>query len=361
MGSFGPFLYVYFSELGLSGQQIGWLASLYPLMTLFLATAVSSVADRKRWRVRIAQSALIGVSVIVFFLQYPTSFSGIAGLMLLMAIFSSPVMSIADSLIARMAQRHHLNYGSMRLWGSLGYATSALVFGALWQRLGFKPMFLVGALLHLPLIWLTGQLEEGPHLEKQERGSFTVLFRDSGLILLLIATILAGISNSLAMTFEGIYVRSLGGGNFLIGMMIAFAAYSELPTMFLGYRIAQRLRGPNSVILAYGLAASAYLGYVLVADPVLMPFFSILKGLGFGLFFPNTVRMITDRTPEAWASSAQSLMTVGLFGIAPLIAGPLGGLILDAMNPAAVFWLGILTLGLAAFVLWLAMLRGKLN
>ncbi len=360
-GAYGPFLFVYFSELGLSGQQVGWLASLFPLMTLLLATPVSSLADRKHQRVRIAQGAMFGMSIILYLLHYPTTFAGIAGLMLLMAIISSPVMSLTDSLIARMAHRNHLNYGGMRLWGSVGFATSALIFGALWQRLGFEPMFLVGSLLFLLVIWITGRLDETSGMGVQKQGAFSELFRDSGLVLLLIATILASIANSLSLTFEGIFVRSLGGGNFLIGLMVASAAYSELPTMFFGDQIAQRIRGPNAVILAYGLAASAYIGYILVANPAILPIFSILKGLGFGLFFPTTVRIITERTPDEWASTAQSLMAVGMFGVAPLVAGPIGGFIHDAISPGAVFGLGILALGLAAVVLWFATFRGNLK
>ena len=360
-GSYNPFIYVYFSELGLSGEQIGWLSSLFPLMMLLLATPISSLADRKRWRVPMARVALAGLGVVLFLLRLPATFSGIAGLVLFMAIFSSPIMSVTDSLIARMAQRYHFYYGSMRLWGSIGFATSALAFGALWQRLGFKPMFIVGSLLYIPLIWIAGRLEEGPVNLERERKPVSALFRDTGLVLLLIATFLAGISNSLSMTFGGIYARYLGGGNLLIGMMIAFAAYSETLTMFYSEPIAKRLRGPNTVILSYGLMALAFLGYIFVPNPNALPYFSILKGLGYGLWFTITVRMITERTPEEWAATAQSLLAVGMFGLAPMVAGPLGGLIHDMISPAAVFGLGVLALGLAAVVLWLASALGKLD
>ena len=360
-GSYNPFLYVYYADLGLSGEQIGWLASLKPLVMLLLATSIASLADRKNQRVHTVQIALAGMALIIFLLGRSSTFATIAGLMLLMAIFSSPVMSVSDSLIARMAQRYNLNYGGMRLWGSMGYATSALAFGALWQYLGFKPMFLVASLLFLPLIWIAGRLEEVPVNRKEERKPISDLFHDSGLVLLLIATFLAGISNSLSMTFGGIYARSLGGGNFLIGMMIAFAAYFELPTMFYSDRIAQRLRGPNSVILSYGLMAVAFLGYTLTTNPNALPFFSILKGIGYGLWFPITVRILTKRTPEEWASTAQSLLAIGILGLAPLVAGPLDGLIHDVISPAAVFGLVVLSLVLAAVVLWWASIRGKLD
>jgi PPP family 3-phenylpropionic acid transporter len=360
-GAFGPFLYVYYAELGLTGQQVGILAIFFPLMTVFFATPLSSLADQKRWRIRMVQSAIVLVAVIFFFMQFPTTFWGIVMLMVPMAFFFSPVMSLADSLIARMALRNKLNYGSMRMWGSFGFASAALVFGMIWGRVGFKPMFAVSSLLLLPLVWILGQIEEGPSRPAKERVPMKALFRDNGFFLLLIGAFLAGIANSLSMTFEGIYVRSFGGTNFLIGLMSALAATSELPTMYYGQRIGNKLKGANAIILAYLLSCSAYLGFLLIPNPNVMPVFSLLKGLGFGLFFTNTVRLITERTPNEWASTAQSLMTVGMFGLAPLIAGPVGGAIHDHISPAAVFGLGALALILAALLLGIGVIWGKFS
>ena len=361
VGSYLPFINVYFAELGLSGKQIGLISSLGPIMSLLLSTTVASFADRNRRRVRITQGSLVGITIVVFLLRMPTSFANIALLMLFMAIFASPTMAISEGLIARMAQRHHLNYGAMRLWGSLGYAFSALVFGAFWQAFGFKAMFLVGGSLYLPLIWLTGQLEEGPIIPPQERKPFTHLLRDRGLLLLLVATFLAGVSNSVAMTFSGIYAHSLGAGNFLIGAMIAVGALAELPMMFLSDRLSHRIRRTNTVLLAYALMAASYLGYVLTKNPNLLPVLSILKGFGYALWITVTIRMVTERTPEEWASTAQSLLTLCMYGLSQLVAGPLGGWINDAISPAAVFGFGVIALALAALVLWLASRRVDLG
>ena len=357
-GAFSPFLYVYYAELGLTGQQVGILAIFFPMMTVLFATPLSSLADRKRWRIRMIQLAILLVAVIFFFLQFPTTFWGIVLLTVPMAFCYSPVMSIADSLIARMALRNKLNYGSMRMWGSVGFASAALVFGIIWARVGFKPMFAVSSLILLPLIWILGQFQEGSSRPEQERAPMKDLFRDTGFFLLLVGAFLAGIANSLSMTFEGMYVSSLGGTSFLIGLMSALSATSELPTMFFGQRIGVKLKGANAIILAYLLSCCAYLGFVFIPIPNVIPVFSILKGLGFGLFFTNTIRLITERTPDEWASTAQSLMTVGMFGLAPLIAGPLGGALHDQINPAAVFGLGAIALMLAALLLGIGVIRG---
>jgi PPP family 3-phenylpropionic acid transporter len=351
-GAYMPYLFVYLNELGLSGKQVGWLSILSPVMMLLLSTAVASLADRQHRRRRYAQIAMTGTALSIFLLRFPTSFQGIALLMLAYAAFSSPLMALSDGLIARMAHRHNLNYGGMRLWGSLGYAVSAVAFGAVWERLGYTPMFLTAALFYVPLIFIAGRLEEGPVSSPEKRAPFRLIFQNRGTILLLLASFLAGISNSLFMTFGGIYARSLGGGELLIGLMIAFGALAELPTMFYSTRVADRLGKTNTAILSYGLMAAAFLGYILIRQADLIPLFSILKGLGYGLWFTVTVRLLIERTPEEWAASAQSLLTICWFGLSPLVAGPLGGWIHDAVSPAAVFGLGIAALGLGALVLW---------
>lgn len=358
---FVPFLNVYYIELGVTGSQIGLLAALSPLMTLMFATPLSALADRRRWRVRILQGSLAGVSLVIFLLRFPRTFMTIAPLNMLFAVFLSPILSIADSLIARMANRRALNYGSMRLWGSVGFATSAIIFGALWQHFGFAPMFVVGSLAFIPMIWVAGLQEEGPVTEQRSRPPISALGRDLGLVVILVATFLVGISTSLAFAFEGIYMRYLGGGQLLIGAFISASAFSEILTMRYGTRIAERLRGPRALLLAYGLMGIAFLGYVLVRTPWMLLLLAGFKGLGFGLFFTNTVHTINQRAPVEWASTAQSLMTVGMFGLAPLIAGPLGGVIHDTVGPPAIFVVGCIAVGLAAFVLIFANRRGVLD
>lgn len=356
-GAYGPFMYVYFASLGITGQQIGWLSILSPLMMLLLATPIASQADRRRWRVRILQVALAAQGLIWFLLGQTQTFAWISAGMLALAVATSPVMALAESLVSRMAQRQGVHFGGLRLWGSFGYAVSALGFGALWGWTGYAPMFVVGPLFLLPLLWLANQLEEPPSSGLQERRPALDLLRAPGLFVLLLATFMAAISNSLAMTFSGIYARALGGGDLLIGMMTAVSATAEILTMFLSGRILQRLHATQALLLAFGLMAVGYLGWVFVPDAAAVLAFSIIKGLGYGLWIPVTVRMMVERTPAAQAATAQSLLTTSMFGLAPLVAGPVGGWMHDTIGAGAVFGLGVVTLGLAAVIVCLPVLR----
>lgn len=360
-GSFAPFINVYYFHLGLNGQQIGLLATLFPLTTLLVAMPLANVADRRRWRIPILRIAIAGSALTFFLLGIPRTFPALAGLVVLLSIFFTPILPIGDSVVARMAARNGLDYGSMRLWGSFGFASLAVICGALWQRMGFAPMFVVTSLLFIPVIWYAGWLEEGPVVTNDSQQSPTVIVRDAGLVTILVASFLVGLAVGVGFIFEGIYMEHLGGSQALVGMMFGVAAFSELPTMHYSGLVAHYLRGPKTLLLAYGLMGGAYLGYTLVRSPGVLLLLAAVKGLGYGLFFVSTVRLVDARAPEAWSSTAQALLSAGIFGLAPLIAGPLAGAVYDSLGMAAVFLVGATAVGVAAVVLSVATARGMLE
>ena len=353
-------MYVYFEELGLTGQQIGWLATLAPVMML-VSFPVAWFADKNRLKVRFLQISVIGLCVIVFLLGYAKEFKAIFLLVLLMAVINSPIMPLAESMIARAAQRDHLNYGSMRLWGSYGYALSALIFGLMWDEYGFGPMFTVASIILIPVIWISGKLEEGPRGETQENGSILKIFSKPGLAFLIVATFFSGIANSIGMTFAGMYAHSLGGDNSLIGVMIATGAMVEFPIMYYSEQIARKLTSANTLLISYGLMAMSYVCFIFFPSPGLLPLFSVFKGLGFALWITNTIRLFTEHAPPQWSATGQSALTFSMMGLAPLVAGPVGGWFYDSVHPSAVFWFAILALLLASAVVWLASFKKYLE
>ena len=361
VGSYMPFLFVHLSDQGLSGKQIGLLATLAPVMTVVLSPLVASIADRKRIRVRVSQVGLVCVAVTLFMFRYPTQFGGLAALMVSMAVFSAPFSSVGEGLIARMAQRNAFNYGAMRLWGSVGFAVTSLAFGFVWDALGFKIMFLISAVLFVTPIVVVGFVEEGPVIAAQERRPARQLLLDRALLLLLVGVVLSSIANSLSATFSSIYVRSLGGGNLLVGAMWAISAMAELPTMFYSSRISDKIGETATLVIAYAVMGLSFLGYALVRDPALLLLLCATKGLGYGLWLTTTVRAVTRRTAEEWASTAQSLLTICLMGLAPLVAGPVGGWVHDAVSPAAVFDVSAASLAAACVVVAFAGRRRTLG
>lgn len=355
VGTYIPFINLRFAQLGLTGGQIGVISALLPLMTLTVAPALAALGDRRGIRTRILALTIAGMALALLLLNFPRAFPTIVPLMLLLALTRSSVGPLGDSLVARMAARHRLDFGAMRLWGSLGFAVVAILVGAIWQRVGYNLMFPITAALLVPVVLTATLLEEGPVVERAARRPFREVGRDRGLIVILAATFLMGAALGMDGAFQGIYVQHLGGGGFLVGALFGISAFSELPTMRYATALARRIGAPATLLLAYGLFAINYAGFALVRDPLLLLPLTIMKGFGFGLYFASTVRIVDERTPPEWASTVQAVMNAGAGGLAPLVASLLSGAIYDTLGPASIYTtctalviLAMLTLSIAA-------------
>ncbi len=332
-----PYLNVHYSRLGLSGFQIGLLGALAPLMRLTAAPSISALADRRSWKKRILTLSLLAAGVFVFFLRGAQTFALILPVVLLIALAQSIVTPIADGLVARMATRYCVDYGKLRLWGSLGFALTALMTGALWQRLGFDAMFIAGASVFVPVALAAQGLEETSVNQQEKRPPLTFLLRDRGLIALMIANFLIGAGEGLYVTFSGVYVDALGGAEWMIGGIFGFSALVELPAMQYVGALMRRIGKPLTLVISYALMAAAFFGYSISRTPGILLVWAMLKGVGFGLYFPATVSLGDERAPEAWTSTVQSLLMALGWGLAPLLTIPLAGWLSDTLGLAQVF------------------------
>ncbi len=359
MGMFAPFLNVYFRQvLGFSGRQIGFLSIFFPLMTLVIAMPVSHLADRRNWRVAILTFAVAGFGLSLLLGWFPQRFRVWGVLMCGLALFFGPIIPLADSLIARMAIRHDLNYGSMRLCGSLSFAITATICGILWEYTGFSAMFLLAGLSFFPVALLASGLEESTVSEQKKKPGLSEIRKDAGLVMLIIASFLVGASVHLSILFDGIYMNSLGGTQTLVGLMFGLSAFCELPTMQYSTRIARFISCPKTLLLGYSLLIMAFIGYTLVQQPVVLLCMAMVKGSGFGLFYVNTVRLTHERVSEDWAATVQSILTASAFGLAPLIASPLGGEIYDRLGVQSIYIFNTLCVTGALLIMSTSILRG---
>lgn len=334
--AYGPFLAVYYTQTGLSGSEIGLLAAVGPLISLIVGPTISALADRRGQRVGLLMMSLVATALLILLLPIPRAFLWFLPIVALLSVVGSPMLSIADGLVARMASRRNRAYGKMRLWGSLSWAIVAAGAGALWEEIGYFVMFPLATVILLTTLPFARRLEEDRSTGPQPKLPIRVVVSDVRLRVVLVATFVLGLAFAVTSTFTGIYMSKIGG-SLLVGLFSGIVALSELPVMHWSEGIMRRLGGPVTLVLSYLLLGSSYLGVAFIGSPVLLLGVAIIQGFGFGIFLPVTVRLVSDWGPPEWSSTSQGLMNAGLWGLAPLIAGPIGGMIYDSFGPAAVF------------------------
>ena len=360
IGLYLPFVNLYFDRIGLTGSQIGWLSIVTPLFMLTITMPISALADKLGQRKRFLQIGLLGFAISLFFVQFPRSFWGIFLMIGLFSLFLSPTLSLANGLIARMASNHHLNYGSMRLWGSVAFAILSLLFGWLYQQWSLSLIFVIAPLATLLVIGLVQGLEEEPvqHRPDQsaKRPSLLTIIREANLWGLLLPWFFVMVGFGIVLTFEGVAMSQLGGGEFLVGLTLAVAAVSELPSMQYGEKMQRRLGEWGLLLLGTVSLTLAYIGLSLFAVPTIFPLMAILRGFGFGIFVPTIVRLIDSRVPIAWSATAQALIII-TNAIANIIGNPLGGLLFERFGAQQTFMACALSLLVATLLVirsWVA-------
>jgi PPP family 3-phenylpropionic acid transporter len=351
VGAYVGFLNIYFAKTGFSEVMIGLLSSLPSLMMVLLAPVVAAWADRHAWRVPLVFGALLlmGFSLIaMFFARGPVALF-IAYLAL--SVGYSLVLPLGDGLIARMAAHHRLEYGRMRAWGSFSFAICAAAFGWLWSKLGYEPMFWIAGILLIMLAPSVLVFEETPAPPPGERFRYLSILQDRGLLTVMLVALFFGLGLAFTDPFLGLTMQRLGGSPFLIGLLWMCIALPELPTMHYEQTITRRLGNAFSLML--GCIAMMF-GYVLMAlahSPILMLLSAPLLGVGFGLLFVGTVRLVDARVSAERISTVQSIRHALTFGITPLIGSPIGGALYERLGQG--FYLSTsICLLIALLIVW---------
>jgi PPP family 3-phenylpropionic acid transporter len=360
IGLIEPFLNVYFLSLGVDAARIGWLSAILPLCTLTIAPVVTRLADRARRRVLFLALFCLGLGGALLIAAVPgfnPAFLGLIGFVTLYAAMRGPIIALADSLTASMADRHALDFGAMRLWGSLVFTFTASLLGGLWVSAGYNIMFLSAGLALLPVALIALLLEEPGHSMLPEAAEPTSekpagkLTMELGVVFLLCATFLVIGVEQMAGTFGTLYMKAIGGSGAMVGAVMGISALGEVPGMLYGSRVARRLGDTTALLLGYLLIGAGMAGYALFPVPGLMLAFSLLRGLGYGQLLVSTVTILNKRAPQGYTSTYQGILNASCWGLAPLLAGPIGGWIYQGFNPTTLFWVTVAMMAAAMVTL----------
>jgi PPP family 3-phenylpropionic acid transporter len=331
------------------------LAAVFPLFALVVAPTLSALADRRGWRLRLLQISLVGWAAVLILYPFATAFTTFLLLVIAESAMRSPSLPIADGVIARMATRHRLNFGDMRLWGSFGFAAVSILSGIVWQQVGYRAMFLAAAITMLPALFAARKLEEGEIAVTNGRRSILYLAQDKGLVILYVSAFLLGMALFSTFIFGGVFISQLGGSETHIGLLFGLSALVEVPIMRRSGAIIQRLHGPKTLLLAMLILVVGMMGFALAWSPLVLIIAGIIKGVSYGLMFVVMVQLLNERAPEGWNSTAQSVFQAAFLGLAPLLTSALSGYIYDVWGAGLLFGLMTAVICLSIILLLLAM------
>src|SRR5699024_4283152 len=130
------FLLLYLIFKGLSGTEIGWVLAVGPLASIISHPFWGFLSDKYRTVKWVLIMTIVGMLIfsVLFFQMNHLIFILMFGA--LFYFFSSPVVELGDSLAQRQADLLNISFGSIRTWGSIGFALSSIVICKLFNIFG---------------------------------------------------------------------------------------------------------------------------------------------------------------------------------------------------------------------------------
>ncbi|MFB1049776.1 MFS transporter [Paraliobacillus sp. JSM ZJ581] len=341
--SFLPLLLQY---RGLTGSEIGWVLAVGPTVSIFSQPFWGYMSDKYQTVKRILMICLIGLLVSsVFFFQMT-----ILPLLLIMAgvyyFFTAPIGALADSLAQRRADSLGISFGSIRTWGSLGFAVSSLAIGKVLELIGVQnllfPYLIMGS---LALIVCFRLVDVKVDVDPIQFGDLKKLVRNRPYIIFLILILFMTITHRANDSYIGLFIEQLGGNESIIGVAWFVGVASEAMVFAFAHLWFRKFHPLMFIIAAGALFTIRWFLYAFINEPFIIVGLQVFHGLTFGVFYLAAFHYITRLIPKELQSTGHLVFMSVFFGISGIVGSLGGGAIIDLLGGNTLYlYMGIMAL-----------------
>jgi MFS transporter, PPP family, 3-phenylpropionic acid transporter len=328
---FFAFMPLWLKATGASPGEIGVLLAI-PLILRLLTVAPFLAWAGKRGLVRnsIVVTALASAALVAMLLGEP----GYAGRIAVVLVFSMmwdqlPVLTDAYAVMA--VRSRALDFGRVRVWGSIAVVVSNLAAGWAigWAGIAILPL-LVAALLLLPALvapLLPHDRELAP-VEAGPGGRWRDVVGDRKLLRAMAAASLIMGSHGVLSSFGAIQWAERGISTATIGLLQALAVSAEIVAFWFGAKLLGR-RDP-SLLICIAAAAAVLRWLVMASNPGVAVLFAaqLIHGVTATGAILGIMLVIAARVPVQTSAAAQGLNAV-LLGVVLAISTAGSGLLWD--------------------------------
>ena len=352
LGAVWPLLGVAFAARGLSPSEYAWLFVLFPLARLVASPLWGALADTRFGSTRLLRVNGWSSALAIGALAFCQDRLGTAIAFSLWALFSSSLTPLAEASAYALLAERASSFGYVRVFGSIGFALSAL--GVSWCAFdaGGAAPFLVAALGYVAAALVSHRM---PILPREPRAATNQARRSPlrpDVMLLWFASTLYGAAHGLFDVYFGPAVRALPAvPAALIGTVWGVGVLCEVVVVWFMPRV---LAGSATAWVLPGGAAIAALRWWLLADATTSRELLLnapLHGITFGAWYLAFVHENQRAAEPALRATMQGIAAACL-GLGVIAATVLGGYTLEHWGGRRLFQLAA---GLAAtsFLLYL--------
>lgn len=344
---FSALISIYLLDKGFKASEVSLVVSTSFLTSMIFQPVIGMFSDRYDVKkVNFVLFTLAGIGGLAFMF---------ASSLITITIGYSFVLTLINGtnpVMEKIASSSPYQYGKIRIWGTIGYATGSWLAGMIYQLISPSAIFICFIItMILCIIGLLGTKtpsELGQNNEEKTKTS-TLFHNYKYLYYLIIAAIFQGITN-MANTYIPAMFQNDGLKVSLVSTILSFAVLCEAPLVLFSNKFMDKLTNKRLLIIAYSMITIQFLCYALnVWLPLKVIITLITKHPSGMLFIMINLKIVSTLVPKEHQITALAFVQT-LRNLSSIIFQNIAGKILDISSYQILFALSLIVI-VVGFVL----------
>ncbi|WEG15468.1 MFS transporter [Alkalihalophilus pseudofirmus] len=338
---------LYFQADGLSGNEVGILMAIGPFATIIAQPFWGFMSDKYKTIKRMIVISAIGVVIAAAGFMLMGQFYGYLIMMFVLFLFLSPLTALGDSLSQKTATLKGVSFGRIRMWGSLGFATTSLLTGYVLTTIGVERVMIPMIIMAVLALVMALTIEDVKGTNKPVTIiSALKIGLNKKLMFFLLCVVFISITHRANDSYLGLYIVDLGGAESLIGWAW-FVGVSAEALVFATSPLWFRKFNPLSFIVIAGFIYSIrWVLMGMITSPWMVLPLQLTHGISFGMFYIAAFQYVNKLIPEHLQATGHVLFITTFFGLSGIFGSLFGGWMIDGFGLKALYF----CLGVSALI-----------
>ena len=333
-GIFACIISVYLAGIGCSATEISIITSAAPLFAMISQPVCGMMADKLRSPklVGIICMTLCGLSGMMFAYTHHYIF------LFLFNGLTQGFLNGTTALSDRLATGSSYPFGTIRVWGSVLYATACQVAGIVYDYVSPTANYYIFAIAVGLTILGFWQMHDVKPKTSTQNEKFTLkelcssLLKNKAFVLFVIIYVLFQGPISANSVYMPLLIKHLGGTTAMVGTTLFLSTLFELPAVLFSDKIMKKVSYKNLMIFASVLSIIRFAWYATCPPPSMIMYMFFFQGLTSIIFILVAVRIIIDIVDERFVNSAYGISSMLAKGFSALVFQMLSGNLIDIIG-----------------------------
>lgn len=343
-GAILPFISLYFGDRGLTYDEISWIFLASSAIGAVLPVVWGYLGDRWIRLPRLLTVLHLAAAGIVLLLDRQSTFPMLLSCYATFAGLYMPTAPLVSALSYHHLPRPELQFGKLRLWGSMGWMLPSLPV-YLWLALystgpGGSLSFCVYLTSGIGLL-MTVLLLANPRLHEARAPlaqaveplpyaqALRLVLRRRGFLALVVVILLAHASFAILSFYSGLLLEHVGFERRWIGPLQCLGVVCELPFLSILPVVIRRLGYRKTIALGCGTLLVRQIIYAVPSPPWLLASSYVLAGACVAFYLTGASLALNSMADRSVRATVQTLVTLAGSGLGQMlghrIAGALAG------------------------------------